>query len=126
MSITGSGHVRLRQKGAAQGRGGGTGAGSRDDGGRGLWSSASSDEEGGLRAGGSRQSTPLKVNTAALSVVDKQSSAFQCKQNSTTRYTQTHRVLIDSHLPRVFRFKTSFSFAFIARIKFFARAVTLT
>lgn len=61
VSVTGSGHVRLRQKEAAQGRGGRA----RSDGRRELWASGSSDEEeGGPPAGGSRQSTPRKVTTA--------------------------------------------------------------
>lgn len=59
VSITRSGHVHLRQKKAAQGRGHHGGGGARSDG---VWASGSSDEEGTSRAGGSRQSTPRKVS----------------------------------------------------------------
>lgn len=59
VSIMGSGHVRLRQKEAAQGRGGRA----RSDGDRELWASASSDEEGEPLAGVGRQSTPRNVST---------------------------------------------------------------
>eukprot|EP00903_Cladosiphon_okamuranus_P006154 g6055.t1 len=57
VSVTGSGHVRLRQKEATQHRGGRR----RGDGGGELWASGSSEEEGGLPAGGSGQSTPRKT-----------------------------------------------------------------
>lgn len=59
VSVMGSGHVRLRQKEAAQGRD----RRAKGDGGRELWASGSSEDEGGPPAGGSRQSTPRKVCT---------------------------------------------------------------
>ncbi|CAM9994799.1 unnamed protein product, partial [Ectocarpus sp. 13 AM-2016] len=52
VSVTGSGHVRLRQKKSAQGRG---------DGAHGSWAPGSSEDEGGFRTGSSRHSPHRKT-----------------------------------------------------------------
>ncbi|CAN0123526.1 unnamed protein product, partial [Scytosiphon promiscuus] len=65
VSITGSGHVRLRQKQAAHGRtggsGGSSGGGETHDRLRGLWEPGGCDEEEGFQARGGKPSSPRKV-----------------------------------------------------------------
>lgn len=75
VSITGSGHVRLRQKNAAQGHGDG-GAGQTSERVPGQWEPGSSDEDEGFQVGGTKPASPRKVH-ALLSVALKQVSQVQ-------------------------------------------------